>query len=236
MFIPIGDDNSLVRIRPWLTWAIVATCCYVWYRQLTGGEAFTMGWSAIPYEISHGVDLVHTQDLVIHGTVERIQHAPGPQPIYLTLLSSMFMHGSWLHLLGNMMYMLVFADQIEARLGRVRFLLFYLACGLAAALAQIYSRPDSVIPILGASGAIAGVLGAYLVTTPRNPVRLLILIWVVTVPAWLVLGVWFALQLLSLRTMDPSSVSGVAYMAHIGGFVIGSILVYLLTPRLSSRA
>jgi len=231
MFIPIGDDNSRVRITPWLTWAIVAACCYVWYRQLTGGEAYTMGWSAIPYEITHGVDLIHTQEIVIEGSAEKIQHARGPQPIYVTLLSSMFMHGSWMHLIGNMIYMLVFADQIEARLRRFRFLIFYVVCGLAAAMAQILSRPDSIIPILGASGAIAGVLGAYLVTTPRNPVLLLIFIWVITVPAWLVLGGWFALQLLALRGMDPSAVSGVAYMAHIGGFIAGAILVHALTPR-----
>lgn len=235
MFIPIGDDNSRITTKPWVTWAITLACAYVWYRQLTGGDAFTMAWSATPYEITTGKDLTSPVAVTNNGETAVIPHSPGPYPIQLTLLSSMFLHGSWLHGIGNMAYLLVFADQIEHRLGHWRFILFYIACGLVAGLAQVWSQPESPIPILGASGAIAGALGAYLVTTPRNTVKLLVFLWVVRTPAWFVLSLWIVLQIMALRAMDPAQVTGVAYLAHIGGFIAGAILVYVMTPRKSSR-
>jgi membrane associated rhomboid family serine protease len=231
MFIPIGDDNSQRRSFPLITWVITGICAYLWYRQLTSGDAFTMAWSATPQEITSGHDLVAPVAITTPEGPTIIHHVPGPRPIQLTLLSSMFLHGSWGHILGNLLYLLVFADQIEDRLGRFRFVIFYLICGLVAAIAQVAGQPHSVVPILGASGAIAGTLGAYLTTKPRNRVRVLALIFVISVPAWLVLGLWFGLQLLAIRSMDPGQVSGVAYLAHVGGFVTGAILVHVMTPR-----
>lgn len=232
MIFPIGDENSGLRRLPVVTWLVAGICAWLWYRQLTQGEAFTMAWSATPVEITHNRDLTSPVAVTVGDRSVVIDHTPGPWPVQLTLLSSMFLHGSWMHLLGNLMYLLIFADQIEDRLGRFRFAVFYLVCGLVAALAQVLSQPDSVIPILGASGAIAGTLGAYLVTTPSNPVKLLVFfIKVVRVPAWTVLSFWIVTQVLAVRAMAPGEVGGVAYLAHIGGFVAGAVLVHLMTPE-----
>jgi membrane associated rhomboid family serine protease len=154
---------------------------------------------------------------------------PGPTPIYLTLLSAMFMHASWLHILGNMLYLWIFGDQIEHLLGRGRFIVFYLLCGLAASLAQILYSPEGVVPSLGASGAIAGVLGAYMVKFPRNRVRVLMGRGITTMPALLVLGLWIVLQFFAQVGTAAGEATGVAYMAHIGGFVAGIALVLILT-------
>jgi membrane associated rhomboid family serine protease len=132
----------------------------------------------------------------------------------------MFMHGSWLHIIGNMVYLLVFGDQIEDRLGHIRFLIFYLFAGIVAGVAQVLAEPYSVLPCVGASGAIAGVLGAYLMIYPGNPIRVLLLRSVVNIPAALVLGFWGVLQVLG-HLGNPSPEGGVAYMAHLGGFGIG---------------
>jgi rhomboid family protein len=133
----------------------------VWLLQLQMGASFTNGWSTVPYGITHDQDLTGTRTVEAGGRTFPVRLYPGPTPIYLTLLSAMFMHGSWVHILGNMLYLWIFGDQIEHLLGRGRFLTFYLLCGLAASAAQILYSPDSVVPSLGASGAIAGVLGAY---------------------------------------------------------------------------
>src|SRR3954466_1117270 len=187
MFIPIGDDNSARRLTPVVVYLLIAANVVVWLLQLTLGDKFTMGYSTIPYEITHGVDLIGNHSVTVGGESQVLHHAAGPTPIYLTLLTSMFMHGSWMHIIGNMLYLWIFGDQIEDRLGHARFLLFYLLCGLVAGLAQVFASPTSTIPGLGASGAIAGVLGAYLLRFPRNPVRVLFLRAVVAVPAILVL-------------------------------------------------
>lgn len=231
MLLPIGDANHQRRSRPIVVPLIAVACGAVWLLQLSRGEAFSYGWATVPYEITTGEDLVGKALVTIDGQRAVIHQYPGPTPIHLTLLSAMFMHGSWGHLLGNLLYLLIFADQIEDRLGRLRFLVFYLLCGLAAGLAQVAWSPRSPIPCLGASGAIAGALGAYLVTHPRNPVHVLVLIQVVALPAWLVLGLWIVLQVFSQVSSPAAEASGVAYLAHIGGFVAGVILVFLMTPR-----
>src|SRR5690606_13818873 len=127
------------------------------------GQRFTYAFSAVPFEITQGVDLVGPQPIPIDGQVFEIPHEPGPDPIWITLLTSMFMHGGWLHLAGNMLFLWIFGDNVEHRIGHVPFAVFYVVAGLIAALAQILVAPESIIPILGASGAISGVLGAYLV-------------------------------------------------------------------------
>jgi membrane associated rhomboid family serine protease len=182
------------------------------------------------------------QGAFIYGAIPaRLTGAGGPpgpalDPAWLTLFTAMFMHGSWLHLLGNMLYLWIFGDNVEDLLGSFRFLLFYLICGLAAAGLQIFMTVNPVaarLPMVGASGAIAGVLGAYLIKFPRARIRTLvfffIFIQVVVLPASLVLGFWFILQLLNAGA-GPQATGGVAFFAHIGGFVAGMVLVLLFTP------
>jgi membrane associated rhomboid family serine protease len=159
--------------------------------------------------------------------MEALRHYAGPTPIYLTLLTSMFMHGSWMHIIGNMLYLWIFGDQIEDELGHGKFLLFYLLCGLAAGLAQVFYSPDSLIPALGASGAIAGVLGAYLIRHPTRRVRVMFAYNVLALPAFIVLGGWIVLQIIS-QVSVVGGTGGVAYMAHIGGFIAGVVLIFVL--------
>jgi membrane associated rhomboid family serine protease len=182
----------------------------------------------VPYELTHGQDLTGTRTVEAGGEAFPVRLYPGPTPIYLTLLSAMFMHASWLHILGNMLYLWIFGDQIEHLLGRGRFIVFYLLCGLAASVAQILYGPDGVVPSLGASGAIAGVLGAYMVKFPRNRVRVLVGRGLTTMPALLVLGLWIVLQFFAQVGTPASEATGVAYMAHIGGFVAGIVLVMVM--------
>jgi membrane associated rhomboid family serine protease len=225
MVIPIGDEPSGVRTPPYVVYGLIVINVLVWLLQLQIGEAFTNGWSIVPYEITHGEDLTGTRTVEAGGEAFPVRLYRGPTPIYLTLLSAMFMHGSWLHILGNMLYLWIFGDQIEHLIGRGRFIVFYLLCGLAASLAQILYSPGGVVPSLGASGAIAGVLGAYLVKFPRNRIRVLVGRGVTTMPALLVLGLWIVLQFFAQVGTPAGQATGVAYMAHIGGFVAGIALV-----------
>jgi membrane associated rhomboid family serine protease len=231
MFIPIGDDNSARQRTPYVVWMIFAINVVVWLLELRGGEAFMLAYSAIPLEITSGKDLIGPDPNMSFGN-ELIHHQPGPALIYLTIFSAMFMHGSWLHIIGNMVYLLIFADQIEDRLGHFRFAIFYLLCGVGATLAHIFVAPHSSIPSLGASGAIAGVLGAYLILHPHNRVRVLIRTQIVPVPAVVVLGFWVVLQILG-QLGDAGATGGVAYMAHIGGFVAGLVLLPILKRRMN---
>jgi membrane associated rhomboid family serine protease len=233
MFIPLGDDNSRRRRVPLVMWLLVVLNGTVWFFELAYGERFIAAYAAIPFELSTGLDLTTTKYISIQGERIAIPQAPGPSPIYLTLLTSMFMHGSWMHLFGNMIYLLIFGDQIEDRLGHLRFLVFYLLAGVAAGLAQVIATPTSVLPCVGASGAIAAVLGAYLVLHPRNFIHVLLFRSIVSLPAFVVLGFWGVMQVLG-HFGNPSEQGGVAYMAHIGGFVVGiggGFLLRLLGQR-----
>jgi len=220
MFIPIGDDNSRRRTFPFVVWFLVAVNAYIWYLQLSLGDSFMASYAAVPFELSHGVDLTSAQYLRINGERLEIPHESGPHPIYLTALYSMFMHGSWLHIIGNMVYLLIFGDQIEDEKGHIKFLVFYILAGLAATVSQVWIEPNSVVPCVGASGAIAGVLGAYLVLHPRNRVHVLFYNRVTQVPALIVLGFWGVAQILGQASAAHEG-GGVAYMAHIGGLVAG---------------
>ena len=221
MFIPIGDDNSRRSTFPFVVLALIGANALVWYLQLTLGERFTAGFSAVPLEITRGIDLLTPQAVIIEGHRITIPQARGPDPIYLTLLSSMFMHGSWMHIIGNMVYLFIFGDQIEDELGHFKFLVFYLLSGFAAAAAQIGAEPNSIIPCVGASGAIAGVLGAYLILHPKNQVRVLVFQSMMHVPAIIVLVMWGVMQFFGQLTALIGHHTGVAYMAHLGGFVVG---------------
>lgn len=229
--IPLRDENP-IRITPWLTYLLIAINVVIFLMEQLGGIGVTRdglvgpmaGWTLIPAEITRG------QDIPTNGVTL--------QPFYLTLFTSMFMHGGWLHLLGNMLYLWIFGNNIEDAMGRSRYLFFYLICGLAASAAQIAIGPDSVIPNLGASGAIAGVLGAYLVLFPTARVDSLLFLGIfltkIRVPAFILLCFWIVSQFFShflgSLTMRGGESGGVAYMAHIGGFIAGMILVRLMLP------
>ncbi len=224
---PIGDDNS-DRIRtPFVNYIFVGINILVFLllQQIGSNDAFTYAFSLVPQEITTGVDLSTVQ--VIHdgmGNTGQVPHYATPLPVYFNFLSSMFMHGDIMHIFGNMMFLFIFGDNLENLLGHVRYALFYIVCGFAAAAAQIMMDPNSVIPMLGASGAISGVLGGYILLFPQRKVRALIFNFLTTVPAFVALGIWIAYQLIT-GYLTPSGTGGVAYAAHIGGFFAGLALV-----------
>jgi membrane associated rhomboid family serine protease len=201
--IPLGDASRRPRRWPIVTVLLIAVNVYVFTRELMYGESFVMMWSAIPAEIVSG-----------HG--------------WITLLTAMFMHASWLHIIGNMIFFWAFGPGIEDAMGRFRFLAFYLAGGLVAMVAQVAAAPASTVPNLGASGAIAAVMGAFLVTYPSDRIRIalffLIFVRITYVPAVLLIGLWFLMQLFSAGSVTQNvQQGGVAYMAHVGGFLFGVV-------------
>ncbi|HKK03112.1 MAG TPA: rhomboid family intramembrane serine protease [Gammaproteobacteria bacterium] len=220
--IPLRDENP-VGITPVVTWLLVGACVAAFLWQMSAGaEGFNrivFGLGVIP-----AVLLGHAQ------LPEEIAMVP---PV-ATVFTSMFLHGGWLHLAGNMLYLWIFGDNIEERMGGVRFLVFYLACGVAAVLAQALPAPEGVVPMVGASGAISGVLGAYLLLFPRARVLVLVplgfILQAVRLPALWVLGLWFGIQLLS-SLMAPEGEGGVAFRAHLGGFIAGLALAPLFLKR-----
>lgn len=229
--IPIGDQDENTGL-PYVNLAIIAINVLVFVLLQLPSDAFTMGFSVIPKEITHGIDLVGPVQVQLpDGTTAGIDEAAGPSPIWLTLFTSMFMHGGWAHLGGNMLFLFVFGDNVERAMGHIKYLVFYLVCGVVAAYAQILSGPESVVPSLGASGAISGALAAYLVFFPQNRVRVLVGMRMVTeVPALMMIGLWALLQFVSgigsIAVTDQTG--GVAYWAHIGGFIAGVVLAFLL--------
>jgi membrane associated rhomboid family serine protease len=224
---PIGDDNSDRTIMPIVNYAFIGIniLVFVLLQGLGGNDAFTYAMSLVPKEVTSGVDLTGVQ--VVRdsfGNTGEIKHFDTPLPVYFNFLSSMFMHGSIAHIFGNMLFLWVFGDNLENLLGHVRFALFYIVCGFAAAIAQIIMGPDSIIPMLGASGAISGVLGGYVLLFPQRQVRAIIFHFLTTVPAFVAIGLWIVYQLILGYMTDPGT-GGVAYAAHIGGFIAGLALV-----------
>lgn len=209
--IPVGDDNTQRRLFPVITWLLVVINVLVFLLELAGGDEFIYTWSFTPAYFSEN-----------------------PTAFFITIFTSMFMHAGWLHLGGNMLYLLIFGDNVEDRFGHFKFLIFYILCGMAATFAQYVLAPYVEVPNLGASGAIAGVLGAYLILMPGQRIRVLLGMWIVRLPAILVIGAWIGLQLLSgIGTLASMSASkgGVAYMAHIGGFFAGVLLTFFFRKR-----
>ena len=201
--IPLKDVSRRPRRAPIVTSAVILVNAFVFLLELTGGDPFVQQWSVIPANVAAGRQLI-------------------------TLLTAMFMHAGWLHIVGNMVFLWAFGPEIEDAMGRTRYVVFYLLCGLAASVAQIVAMPDSTVPNLGASGAIAGVMGAFLITYPRDQIRTLIFFgWfarITVIPAAILIGLWFVVQLFSqLGTMADVQTGGVAYMAHVGGFVFGAV-------------
>ena len=234
---PLYDENEPGRGPAYLTLALIAANVLVFFLLQGAGanETFTYGWSAVPFEIATMTDLVRDQQVVINGVTYLVPQAPGPDPIWLTLESSMFMHADLLHLGGNMLFLWIFGDNVEHRAGWVLFLVAYLGAGLVGSLAQILSDTGSFIPTLGASGAISGVLGAYLVLFPGNRVMAIIFRFLVPVPAIVAIGLWIAFQVVSQLVTDPAA-GGVAYLAHIGGFAAGVVAGFLFRTLPERRA
>jgi membrane associated rhomboid family serine protease len=227
---PIGDDNSDRTIQPIVNYAIIGlnVLVFVLLQQLGTNEAFDYAFSLVPKEITTGVDLVGPQIVVdpSGGEAARIMLYSTPFSVYFNFITSMFMHGGFVHLFGNMMFLLIFGDNLENLIGHVKYAVFYLVCGIAAAFAQIFMDPNSVIPMLGASGAISGVLGGYVVLFPTRKVRAIIFNFLTTIPAVGAIGIWIVYQLI-LGWFTPAGTGGVAYAAHIGGFVAGAALIKL---------
>jgi membrane associated rhomboid family serine protease len=224
---PIGDDNSDRTITPFVNYTFIALniLVFVFLQGLGGNDAFSYAFSLVPKEITTGVDLSGVQIVQdALGNTGKVHLYPSPLPVYFNFLSSMFMHGGWAHLLGNMLFLWIFGDNIEDRLGHIRYVFFYLICGFAAALGQIVLDSGSVIPMLGASGAISGVLGGYILLFPHRRVKAFIFRFFTEVPAYVAIGLWIGYQLVLGYMTDPGT-GGVAYAAHIGGFIAGLALV-----------
>lgn len=230
--LPIGDQGDEQGGLPIVNIALIVINVLVFVLLQLPNDAFTMAFSAIPLEITTGKDLVGPTPIQLpDGTVETLIQAKGPDPIWLTLFTSMFMHGGWAHLGGNMLFLFIFGDNVERRLGSLMYIAFYLVCGVLASAAQIFTDVNSIIPSLGASGAISGVLAAYLVYFPQNKVRVLVgFRYVTEVPALMMIGLWALLQFISgIGSITASAqTGGVAYWAHIGGFVAGLVLAFVL--------
>jgi membrane associated rhomboid family serine protease len=237
MFIPIADDNSDRTITPIVNYIFIGINILVWivFQGMSGESAFTYAFATVPAEIINGQDIVTESQIYTDANTGYQFRLPGlgetPIPVYFTLLTAMFMHGSWMHLIGNMLYLWIFGDNIENRIGHKRFIIFYLLTGLIASLSHVFSTvmstQNSLVPSLGASGAISGVLGGYLLLFPKRTVKMFVIRAVVDVPSWVALGVWIAMQIvmgLGLFGGDAGG-GGVAYAAHIGGFIAGLILI-----------
>ena len=211
---PVGDDNSASRSVPVVTYALIALCVLVFFVELSGGDAFIEKWAFVP---------------------NRFLAAPAAG--FLTIFTAMFMHAGWAHLGGNMLYLWIFGDNLEDRFGHIKFLIFYLLCGIAAMAAQMVFSSGSDVPNLGASGAIAGVLAGYILLFPQGKVRVLQGQQVVQVPALIVIGLWIVLQFfLGIGSIaNTADTGGVAYMAHIGGFAAGLILTFLFGRVMARR-
>jgi membrane associated rhomboid family serine protease len=204
--LPIGDDDTSRRTVPLVTYALIALNVLFFFVEQSGGEAFIEKWAFVPTRF--------------------LANPSGDSP---TLFTSMFMHAGWLHLGGNMLYLWIFGDNVEDRFGHLKFLIFYLLCGLAATFAQLAFSLGSHVPNLGASGAIAGVLGSYILLFPQGRVRVLQGQQVIQVPALIVIGIWIVLQFFSGigSIANTTETGGVAYMAHICGFLAGFVLTFL---------
>jgi membrane associated rhomboid family serine protease len=236
MIFPIGDDNSDRTTTPLVNYVLIAIniLVFVFLQGLGNNDKFTYAFSTVPQEIVSGKDEdkpVLIQDPISQDPVGTIDLQPTPISVYITLLTSMFMHGGFAHLFGNMLFLWVFGDNIEHTLGHTRYLLFYLVCGLIASLAHVFTTVmfggNPYIPSLGASGAISGVLGGYILLHPRRQVRVIMFSMLTQVPAIVAIGLWFAFQLINGLGFlgGGSQTGGVAYAAHIGGFIAGLVLV-----------
>src|SRR5437879_7902118 len=252
MLFPIADDNRDRRTTPVVNYVIILTniLVFVFLQGLGSNDRFTYAYSTVPGEIVTGKDIVTRDQVLVQPFTGQQVRMPGLQPTpipdYLTLITSMFMHGGIAHIFGNMLFLFIFGDNIEDRLGHFRYLIFYLVCGVLAGLAHVFAtvalaggdQASLLVPSLGASGAISGVLGAYILLFPTNRVIVLLGWFAMPMPAFIAIGLWFVFQLISgLGVLGSGSQQGgVAYAAHIGGFIAGLILINIFQigrPRTS---
>lgn len=237
MVFPLYDDNTDRHTTPFVNYALIAANVFVFVvlQQLGSNNDFTYSFSTVPGEILTGRDIVTSAREVSYAGQRVLVPGLGETPgsVYLTLFTSMFMHGGIAHLGGNMLFLWIFGDNIEDRLGHVRYIIFYLLCGVIASLAHVFTtgalasqEGSMLVPSLGASGAISGVLGGYILLHPARRVTVILFRFLTDVPAWVAIGLWFAFQLISgLGLLGGSELGGVAYAAHIGGFLAGLVLI-----------
>src|ERR1041385_2049303 len=251
MVLPLYDDNSDRTITPIVNYAIIALNIFVFVvlKKLGTDTQFTYSFSTVPLEIITGHDVVTQSHVVVDAITGQRLLQPGlgetPFSVYTTLFTSMFMHGGIAHIAGNMLFLWIFGDNIEDRLGHIRYLFFYLVCGLIASLAHVFAtaafatdQSSLLVPSLGASGAISGVLGGYILLHPSRRVTVILFRFLTDVPAWVAIGIWFAFQLISGLGMlgGGSQQGGVAYAAHIGGFIAGLVLIKVFDIGRGNRA
>lgn len=251
MVFPLYDDNTDRSTTPIVNYVLIAIniLVFVFLQQLGNNDRFTYAYSTVPQEIVSGRDIQTPDQRREHPVTGQILLQPGLQPtplsVYITLIVSLFMHGGLAHIAGNMLFLWIFGDNVEHRLGHFRYLAFYLICGVLASLAHVITTvmfstdPSSLlIPSLGASGAISGVLGGYIVLYPHRRVTAIVFRFVTDIPAYLAIGIWFAFQLISGLGMlgGGSQQGGVAYAAHIGGFIAGLALIKVFAIGRSADA
>ncbi len=246
MFFPIGDDNSDRHTTPIVNYVLIAIniLVFIFLQNMGRDIPFMFAYSAVPAEILSGADLITNSKLIENPLTGQAEEMPGLQPtnipVYLTLFTSMFMHGSIAHIAGNMMYLWICGDNLENVMGHKNYLFFYLLCGVIAGLSHVFSslffNQSLLIPSLGASGAISGVLGGYMLLFPRRNIHIWILFGVVPVPAILAVGLWFVFQLINgVGALGGEEAGGIAYAAHIGGFIAGLFLVKLFAKNMIQK-
>lgn len=208
--LPVGDENSPRRSFPFMTYLLIGINLVVFFLELSRGNTFIERWAFVPSQFIND-----------------------PSGNFLTIFSAMFLHAGGFHLFSNMLYLWIFGDNVEDRFGHLRYLFFYILSGVASTLAFLFFSLGSDVPLVGASGAIAGVLAAYFLMFPKRNVRVLMGLWLIPMPAWLVIGIWFILQLFNgVASIDSATqTGGVAYIAHVGGFVAGFVLTLVFRKK-----
>ncbi len=242
MMLPIADDNTDNYIKPYVNYFIIAIniLVFILLQKFGTDISVTNGYSTVPAEILTGKDIITEGQTIVDQYTNQSFYLQGLQqtliPVWMTLFTSMFLHANIAHLMGNMLFLWIFGDNIENRLGHQRYLLFYLVCGVLAALSHVFSvvltAQNSLVPCLGASGAISGVLGAYMLFFPQKKVKIFAFFFVFSVPAYIALGTWIGFQLIcGFGFLGGEDSGGIAYAAHIGGFLAGLILVKLFEKK-----
>ena len=242
MFIPIGDDNRDRQLTPFINYALIILniVVFVFLQNMGSNIHFTYAYSTVPGEILSGHDIVTGSQILIDPYTKQRFELPGLQrtdiPVYLTLITSMFMHGGVAHIAGNMLFLWIFGDNLENDMGHFNYLIFYLLCGVIAGLCHVFTTAffghNLLIPSLGASGAISGVLGGYTLQHPGRRVHLWFLLGIISVPAIIAVGLWFFFQIVnSMGALGGDEAGSVAYAAHIGGFIAGFILVKMFVRK-----
>ena len=240
MLLPISDDNRDRRSTPVINYLliIINIVVFIFLQQSATNELFTFTYATVPAEILTGKDIYGSIPFTnpINGDIEYAHYGQSPWPVYATLITSMFMHGGWAHLGGNMLFLWIFGDNLEDEMGHGRYLIFYLLCGVLASLSHVFSSAyfgqNPYIPSLGASGAISGVLAGYMIQHPTRRVHVWLLFGIISLPAFLVVGLWFVFQIINgYGALGGNEAGGVAYAAHIGGFIFGLLLVKMFVRK-----